>query len=152
VQVALHQFPIYRVISLPSPRQKMTQNTNHTSLRKIELQSPLDLTYLESQARRSARARIDTALPPSAGTAKNAAGEDDVVRRRVEELVSGYIKRTFDGVRRNVCVNGLEFDESADGKEERDPDEGVYLHSPPFRFPVPNPYCSYTADANGRMY
>jgi hypothetical protein len=97
----------------------MTQNTNHTSLRKIELQSPLDLTYLESQARRSARAKIDTALPPSA--------DDDVVRRRVEELVSGYIKRTFDGVRRNVCVNGMEFDDEddVDGKErDRDRDEG----------------------------
>jgi kinetochor protein Mis14/NSL1 len=104
----------------------MTQNTNHTSLRKIELQSPLDLTYLESQARRSARAKIDTALPPS-----SAAADDDDVRRRVEELVGGYLKRTFDGVRRNVCVNGLDFDDEADG-QDRNPDEGVYF--PPLIF------------------
>jgi kinetochor protein Mis14/NSL1 len=99
----------------------MASPSSHAHLRKIELQSPLDLAHLEAQARKAARSRIDAALPP---TERTAAGEDDIVRRRVEELVDAYIKRTFEGVRRNVCVNGMDFDEGEDGKGGRDLEEG----------------------------
>jgi kinetochor protein Mis14/NSL1 len=50
--------------------------------RKIELQSPDDLTFLMDNVSRLARDRIDLHLPPSA-----APEGEDALRRRVEELV-----------------------------------------------------------------
>ena len=49
--------------------------------RKIELQSPLDLSYLRANITRSAREKLDLNLPPAPGE-----GEDKL-RKRVEELV-----------------------------------------------------------------
>ena len=53
-----------------------------TAHRKIELQSPADLAYLESNVRLAARQKIDRDLPVSA-----APEGEDRLRRRVEELV-----------------------------------------------------------------
>lgn len=85
-----------------------------SEFRKVELQSPADLQYLEATAKRAAREKIDRALPPSAA-ANGSSGEGDVLRRRVEELVDQYIKDTFQGVRANVVVNGvdMQLDEKA---------------------------------------
>jgi len=85
-----------------------------SEFRKVELQSPADLQHLEATARRAARQKIDRALPPSAA-ANESSGEGDVLRRRVEQLVDEYLKNTFQGVRANVVVNGVdaELDEKA---------------------------------------
>ena len=80
-----------------------------SEFRKVELQSPADLQHLEATARRAARAKIDRALPPSAA-ANGSSGEGDVLRRRVEQLVDEYIKNTFQGVRANVVVNGVDVE------------------------------------------
>ena len=53
-----------------------------TEFRKVELQAPADLTYLEANVKHAARLKIDKALPPSA-----APEGEDKLRRRVEELV-----------------------------------------------------------------
>jgi kinetochor protein Mis14/NSL1 len=83
-----------------------------SEFRKVELQSPADLQHLIATARRAARAKIDAAFPPSAAPKD---GGVDHVRRRVEELVDEYIRSTFDGVRRGVCVNGVDMSEVNDG-------------------------------------
>lgn len=51
--------------------------------RKIELQTPDDLSYLISNVRRAARERIDEAFPP----VNRDDGGDDELRTRIEELV-----------------------------------------------------------------
>lgn len=50
--------------------------------RKIELQSPADLTYLIANVSRAARLKLDRHLPPDA-----APEGEDALRRRVEQLV-----------------------------------------------------------------
>lgn len=54
-----------------------------TAHRKIELQSPADLTYLIANVSRAAREKIDRHLPPDAAPE----GEEDAMKRRVEVLV-----------------------------------------------------------------
>ncbi|TKX20035.1 kinetochore protein mis14 [Elsinoe australis] len=94
-----------------------------TTHRKIELQSPSDLQHLISSASGVAREKIDLHFPPNAqsrrggadasgkeqnGEAVGVTGDDDPMRRRVEELVQGFIERAFGDVKRNVSINGLE--------------------------------------------
>ena len=54
--------------------------------RKIDLQSPSDLTYLLNNIRTAARQKIDLAIPPSA-----APDGEDAYRLKVEELVHEVI-------------------------------------------------------------
>lgn len=51
--------------------------------RKIELQSPEDLTYLINNVRRAAAEHITAAFPP----VDDADGEEDELRVRIEQLV-----------------------------------------------------------------
>jgi len=67
--------------------------------RKIELQSPEDLTYLIDNVRRAANERIDKDLPPIEG--------EDHMRTQVEELVHGYVSKTFEFASDNITINGL---------------------------------------------
>ncbi|CAD0107452.1 unnamed protein product, partial [Aureobasidium uvarum] len=76
-----------------------------TTHRKIELQSPLDLTYLHSNATLCLREKLDLHFPPSA--APESASED-TLKSRVEELVSGYLERVFEDAKANLAINGLE--------------------------------------------
>jgi kinetochor protein Mis14/NSL1 len=84
------------------PQSRLTTS----EFRKVELQSQADMQHLISVARRAARSKIDAAFPPSAAPKD---GEDDGVRRRVEELVEGYIQDTFRGVREGVSINGVDL-------------------------------------------
>ena len=77
-----------------------------SEFRKIELQSPADLAYLQAVTQRAARQKIDVAFPPSAAPTN---GEDDGMRRRVEELVSQFVDQTWDGVRMNISCNGVDL-------------------------------------------
>lgn len=106
--------------------------------RRIDLQSPLDLSYLLNNARASARAKIDLHLPlqslhsgpgatdgaadaPGSGTNAGSGivgtglsagatvlGEGDEMRRSVERSVDKYLKDTFEMVKSSVVVNGIE--------------------------------------------
>jgi len=88
--------------------------------RKIELQSPADLSYLISNTSLAARQRLDTHFPPSSnpeagapatgvGAANGGTGKEEFdLRKRVEELVQAYIEEVYKGVKGNVSINGLE--------------------------------------------
>lgn len=87
--------------------------------RRVELQSAADMTYLIANAKRAARAKIDLHLPPSAAPE----GGEDVLRRRVEELVDEYIRNVFAGARHGISVNGIEA--AAAGEVEEEVTEGT---------------------------
>ncbi|KIW03059.1 uncharacterized protein PV09_05708 [Verruconis gallopava] len=87
-----------------------------SEFRKIDLQSPSDLAYLQAQTQRAAREKIDAAFPPSAAPTD---GEDDGMRRRVEELVQAFVEKTWEGVRWNVTCNGVDMD-AENSKEATD--------------------------------
>lgn len=74
-----------------------------TAHRRVELQSPADLTYLVANVKRAARQKIDLHLPPSAAPE----GAEDVLRRKVEELVDEYIRNTFASARHGMSINGM---------------------------------------------
>ena len=71
--------------------------------RKVELQSPADLSYLIANVTRAAREKIDTHLPPDA-----APEGEDAMRKRVEQLVDEYIRSTFDASKPNISINGMD--------------------------------------------
>ena len=50
-------------------------------------------------------------------------GEDDGMRRQVEELVSRFVDRTWEGVRMNVSCNGVDM--APAGGEKGAPTEGM---------------------------
>lgn len=54
--------------------------------RKLDLQSPLDLTYLHNNTVSLSRQKLDLHFPPSASTSSSTAGPDPM-RERVRELV-----------------------------------------------------------------
>jgi hypothetical protein len=78
-----------------------------TAHRKIELQSPADLTYLIANVSRAAREKIDKHLPPDAAPE----GQEDEMRKRVETLVDEYIRNVFSGAKSSLSVNGMEVGE-----------------------------------------
>jgi len=51
--------------------------------RRIDLQSPADLTYLHTNIQRAATEKLDLAFPPRAAPK----GEEDALRQKVEALV-----------------------------------------------------------------
>ncbi|RSL39801.1 hypothetical protein CEP53_013806 [Fusarium sp. AF-6] len=70
--------------------------------RKIELQSPDDLTYLIANVRRAAAERLNEAFPVVEGND----GEDEL-RNQIEKLVNEYINKTFSLASPNLSINGL---------------------------------------------
>ena len=72
--------------------------------RKIELQSPADLTYLLSNVRTSAHQKLDTAFPPSAAPKD----KEDALRAKVEQLVQEYINTTFSLALPSLSINGID--------------------------------------------
>ncbi|KAL4884666.1 kinetochore protein Mis14 like-domain-containing protein [Aspergillus karnatakaensis] len=72
--------------------------------RKIELQSPLDFTYLHGNAVAVSRQKLDLHLPPSATQSE----EPDPMRERVRELVDDFITRTFTSATPSITINGLD--------------------------------------------
>ena len=92
--------------------------------RKIELQSPADLTHIESNIRNAARQKLDLHLPPIEGSA---AGEDDL-RKKVEEKVDEFVREVQRGLRSNVQVNGLDADmEGIEGGVMGEGEEGEFF-------------------------
>ncbi|KAL2045501.1 hypothetical protein N7G274_001929 [Stereocaulon virgatum] len=71
--------------------------------RKIDLQSPSDLTYLLNNITTVAQQKIDLAIPRSA-----APEGEDAYRSRVEELVQEYIHQTLTLALPSLTFNGLD--------------------------------------------
>ncbi|KAK8227423.1 hypothetical protein IWZ00DRAFT_547215 [Phyllosticta capitalensis] len=84
--------------------------------RRVELQAPADLAYLIANVKRAARQKIDLHLPPSAAPE----GGEDVLRRRVEELVDEYIRSTFASARHGISINGLPPDDLPQEEERQE--------------------------------
>ena len=72
--------------------------------RKIDLQSPADLTYLLNNIKKAAQEKIDLAIPRSAAPE----GEEDAYRNKVEELVQEYITSTLALALPNLSINGFD--------------------------------------------
>ncbi|EMC95965.1 hypothetical protein BAUCODRAFT_109720 [Baudoinia panamericana UAMH 10762] len=94
-----------------------------TAHRKVELQSPADLTYLIANVSRAAREKLDKHLPPDA-----ALDSDDAMRKRVEQLVDEYIRNTFNAAKDGMSINGMDSKEmdaelakAQDGEAEIEP-------------------------------
>jgi kinetochor protein Mis14/NSL1 len=88
--------------------------------RKIELQSPSDLTFLTTQLRTAARQKLDLHLPPVASDTS----EPDELRRQVEDLVDAFVAQVLRGMRGNISINGNEIEPGV-GEDEIDVMEGV---------------------------
>jgi kinetochor protein Mis14/NSL1 len=86
-----------------------------TEHRKIELQSPADLTYLTSKIRTLARQKLDLHLPSQQDTA-----EPDELRKQVEDLVDAFVAQVLSGLRHNISINGI--DVVGRGREGEDDD------------------------------
>ncbi|KAE9985946.1 hypothetical protein BLS_002968 [Venturia inaequalis] len=83
----------------------------NNTFRKIELQSPADLSHLQTLSQRAARQKINVAFPPAAQE-----GGEDELRKRVEALVAAYVDQVFRGLKSNILVNGVEVTDSGDGR------------------------------------
>ena len=92
------------------------------SHRKIELQSPSDLSYLTSAIRTAARQKLDLHLP---STSTNDA--PDELRRAVEDLVETFVAQVLQGMRHNISINGI--DVVPPGQEDGESMEGVVCGS-----------------------
>ncbi|KAJ4388099.1 hypothetical protein N0V93_008704 [Gnomoniopsis smithogilvyi] len=89
-----------------SAQPNNNSNTMDGAHRKIELQSPEDLTYLITNVRRAAAEHLSEAFPPVEG---DDAGEDEL-RVRIEQIVDEYISQTFTLAAPNLCINGFDLD------------------------------------------
>ncbi|KAF2134566.1 hypothetical protein P153DRAFT_362324 [Dothidotthia symphoricarpi CBS 119687] len=76
--------------------------------RKIELQSPQDLTYLTTQIRTAALQKLNLHLPPVTDSA-----EPDDLRTQVEALVDAFVAHVLQGMRHNISINGIDVVASA---------------------------------------
>lgn len=97
-----------------------------TTHRKIELQSPLDLLYLQSNASALLRSKLDLHFPPSAAPPS---ASDDILKSRVEELCVAYITQIFDSARENLAINGLEgkqMEEAMKAAEKGEEEQEAY--------------------------
>lgn len=87
--------------------------------RKIELQSPSDLTYLTTLLRTAARQKLDLHLPsvPSAS-------EPDDLRAHVEARVDAFVAQIIAGMRGNISINGMEVE--VEQRDEEGGDAAMY--------------------------
>ncbi|KAL8694262.1 MAG: hypothetical protein Q9224_003599, partial [Gallowayella concinna] len=69
--------------------------------RRIDLQSPADLSYLHTNIKHSAQQKLDLAIPPSA----NPATEPDSFRPQVQKLIQEYITQTLTLALPSLAIN-----------------------------------------------
>jgi kinetochor protein Mis14/NSL1 len=108
---------IYDLDTLAGPRATASAH------RKVELQAPADLAYLIANVSRAARAKIDTHLPPDAAPESG----EDALRRRVEALVEEYIRKTFEGAKEGMEINGMGAGEMEEVLKRVGEGEGEFL-------------------------
>jgi kinetochor protein Mis14/NSL1 len=124
--------------------------------RKIELQSPLDLTYLQSNLAASARQKLDLHFPPSASQPQSQPSSDpsasanrengisttDPMRQRVQDLVDQFLDRTWVAAKQSISINGqdattlpppaMDSTTSAAPDQPREEREGVDFEYEPY--------------------
>lgn len=79
--------------------------------RKIELQSPSDLTHLTSLIRAAALSKLDLHLPAQPSDS----GSADDLRAQTAVLVDAFVASVLGGMRSNISINGLEVVAAARG-------------------------------------
>jgi kinetochor protein Mis14/NSL1 len=92
--------------------------------RKIELQSPSDLTYLTTLLRTAALQKLNLHLPPVSDSS-----EPDELRRAVEDQVDAFVAQVLAGMRANISINGIEVvpdEEDGAGAEGETQEYEVY--------------------------
>jgi kinetochor protein Mis14/NSL1 len=94
-----------------------SQTTATTSYRKIELQSPTDLSFLQSLATSASHTKLNTAFPTSSTS------PDDALRSHVASLMDDFLARTYAGVRANVTANGVDLAALAQGDDAGEVEE-----------------------------
>ncbi|KAL9637546.1 MAG: hypothetical protein Q9204_001835 [Flavoplaca sp. TL-2023a] len=77
--------------------------------RKIDLQSPADLTYLHTNIKHSAQQKLDLAIPASATPAND---PNDSFRPQVQQLIQDYITQTLTLALPSLAINGLDAETS----------------------------------------
>ena len=77
--------------------------------RKIDLQSPADLTYLHTSIKHSAQQKLDLAIPASATPAND---PNDSFRPQVQQLIQDYITQTLTLALPSLAINGLDAETS----------------------------------------
>lgn len=82
------------------------------------------MSYLIANVQRAAREKIDRDLPPDASL-----GEDDAMRRRVEELVDNYIRDTFNSAKNSMSINGMDSKESEAELAKAQEGEGMIVRA-----------------------
>ncbi|KAG8162122.1 hypothetical protein KVR01_007887 [Diaporthe batatas] len=88
-------------------KNKDNGNAMDGAHRKIELQSPEDLTFLINNVRRAAGEHINAAFPPVDDAHDDGADE---LRVRIDKLVADYISQTFTLAAPNLSINGFDLD------------------------------------------
>lgn len=89
--------------------------------RKIELQSPADLTYLTSQIRTAAQQKLDLHLPPHPNSS-----EPDELRKQVQDMVEQFVAHVLSGMKHNISINGIDVvKKESEAGEGGDKMEGV---------------------------
>src|ERR1700760_1536270 len=88
---------------MPSSTITTTTTTAGSAHRKIELQSPTELAYLQQLGAQAAHAKLTTAFPPSL------TDPDDALRARVASLLDRFVADTYASVRANVSANGIDL-------------------------------------------
>jgi len=83
------------------------------SHRKIELQSPADLTHLTSKLRTLARQKLDLHLPPQQDTTS-----PDELRTQVEDLVDAFVAQILSGMRHNISINGIDVVQRGENEDD----------------------------------
>ncbi|KKA18076.1 hypothetical protein T310_7976 [Rasamsonia emersonii CBS 393.64] len=113
--------------------------------RKIELQSPADLTYLYANAVALSRQKLDLHLPPPANN------EPDPMRERVKELVDEFINQTFTYASASISINGLDFNPSQLGANSANNAKNPFPFPSPFSAPETVEYEPYDTELAARV-
>lgn len=95
--------------------------SSSNAYRKVELQSPADLTYLIAKVSRTAQEKINKHFPPDA-----AVQGEDRMRSRVEMLVDDYIRTVFNLAKPNLSINGMDSKEIDAELAKAQEGEGMY--------------------------
>jgi kinetochor protein Mis14/NSL1 len=91
----------------------MSTSTSNPS-RKIDIQSPSDLTHLINIAHAASDSKLAAAFPVSAS---EDADNPDGMRAQVAALLEKFLDETYAGVKKNVLVNGVAADGSGAGQD-----------------------------------
>ncbi|OKL58839.1 hypothetical protein UA08_05572 [Talaromyces atroroseus] len=114
--------------------------------RRIELQSPADLTYLYTNTVALSRQKLDLHFPPSAYSDGD---NPDPMKERVKELVDQFIRQTYTYASDSITINGLESNSSATNNHSTS--QGPFPFPSAFSAPETIEYETYDGNLASRV-